>query len=93
MIDVYGELQRALAGGEKCVLARIIRQIGSAPRAVGTKLLVKADGSLVGTIGGGLLEHEVLGKAREVLASGRPAVLEVRLTGKEVAGGEMLCGG
>jgi xanthine dehydrogenase accessory factor len=93
MIDIYVELQRALADGEKCVLARIIRQIGSAPRAVGTKLLIKSDGSLVGTIGGGLLEHEVLGKAQEVLANGRPAVLEVRLSGQEVADAEMLCGG
>jgi xanthine dehydrogenase accessory factor len=93
MIDVYDELQRALSGGDKCVLARIIRQAGSAPRAVGTKLLVKADGRLVGTIGGGRLEHEVLGKAREVAASGRLAVLAVRLSGQDVAGGEMLCGG
>ena len=93
MIDVYKELQRALTVGEKCVLARIIRQIGSAPRTVGTKLLVRADGRPVGTIGGGLLEHAVLRKAREVMASGRPAVLEVRLTGQEVAASEMICGG
>lgn len=93
MIDVYKELQRALTVGEKCVLARIIRQIGSAPRTVGTKLLVRADGRPVGTIGGGLLEHAVLRKAREVMASGRPAVLEVRLTGLEVAASEMICGG
>jgi xanthine dehydrogenase accessory factor len=93
MTDVYGELQRALAAGEKCVLARIIRQFGSAPRAVGAKLLVRADGGLAGTIGGGLLEHQVLGKAQEVRTSGRPVVLEVRLTGRDVAGSEMLCGG
>jgi xanthine dehydrogenase accessory factor len=93
MIDIYSELHRALAAGEKCVLARIIRQAGSAPRAVGTRFLVKADGTHLGTIGGGLLEHEVLCKAQEVLAGGRPAVLEVRLSGQEVAAGEMLCGG
>lgn len=93
MIDVYKELQRAVAVGEKCVLARIIRQIGSAPRTVGTKLLIRADGPAVGTIGGGLLEHEVLRKAHEVLADGRPALLEVRLTGQEVAASEMICGG
>ncbi len=93
MIDVYKELQRALTVGEKCVLARIIRQGGSAPRTVGTKLLVRADGRPVGTIGGGLLEHAVLRKAREVMASGRPAVLEVRLTGQDVAASEMICGG
>jgi xanthine dehydrogenase accessory factor len=93
MVKLYTELLRALAAGEKTVLARIVRQTGSAPRTVGTILLVKADGTLVGSIGGGLLEHDVLRKAQEVLASGRCAVLEVRLTGREVAASEMLCGG
>jgi len=93
MIDIYTELYRALAAGQPCVLARIIRQAGSAPRAVGTGFLIKADGTHRGTIGGGMLEHEVLRKAREVLAGGRPAVLEVRMSGQDVAAGEMLCGG
>jgi xanthine dehydrogenase accessory factor len=93
MVEVYKELQRALAAGEKCVLARIIRAIGSAPRSVGTKMLLRADGRLVGTIGGGLLELEVLAEAQKVLASGRPAVRSVRLEGREMAGAEMLCGG
>jgi xanthine dehydrogenase accessory factor len=93
MVDIYAELHRALMAGENCVLARIIRQLGSAPRTVGTKLLAKADGTAVGTIGGGVLEHEVLRKAQAVLASGRTALLEVRLTGSDVAASEMLCGG
>jgi xanthine dehydrogenase accessory factor len=93
MIDIYTELHRALTAGERCVLARIIRQAGSAPRPVGTRFLVKADGTHLGSIGGGLLEHEVLRKAEEVIDRGRPAVLEVRMSGKEVAAGEMLCGG
>jgi len=93
MVKIYTELVRALAAGEKSVLARIIRQAGSAPRTVGTTLLIKADGTLVGSIGGGLLEHDVLRKAQEVLANGRCAVLKIRLTGQEVAASEMLCGG
>lgn len=93
MVAIYTELVRSLAAGEKSVLARIIRQSGSAPRAVGTRFLVKGDGTLVGTIGGGRLEHDVLLKAKEVLAGGRPAILHVRLSGQEVASSEMLCGG
>jgi xanthine dehydrogenase accessory factor len=93
MVKIYSELVHALAAGEKCVLARIIRQVGSAPRTVGAKLLVKMDGTLVGTIGGGLLEHGVLRKAKEVMVSGKSAVLHIRLTGQEVAASEMLCGG
>ena len=93
MVNIYTELVHALAAGEKCVLARIIRQSGSAPRTVGTTFLVKADGTLAGSIGGGLLEHGVLRKAQDVMASGRCAILSVRLTGREVAASEMLCGG
>jgi xanthine dehydrogenase accessory factor len=93
MANIYSELVRTLAAGEKCVLARIIRQVGSAPRRVGAKLLVKMDGSLVGTIGGGLLEHCVLRRAKDVMVSGKSAVLHIRLTGQEVAASEMLCGG
>jgi len=93
MIDIYAELYRVLAAGQPCVLARIIRQAGSAPRAVGTGFLIKADGTHRGTIGGGMLEDEVQRKAREVLAGGRPALLEVRMSGQDAAAGEMLCGG
>jgi xanthine dehydrogenase accessory factor len=93
MGNIYSELVHAVAAGEKCVLARIIRQVGSAPRTVGATLLVKLDGTLVGTIGGGALEHEVLRKAKEVMASGTSAVLHIRLTGQEVSASEMLCGG
>lgn len=93
MMEIYSELDRLLTAGERCVLARIIRQDGSAPRSVGTRFLIKGDGTHLGTIGGGLLEHEVLDRARDVLSSGRSAVLEFRLTGQEVAGTDMLCGG
>jgi xanthine dehydrogenase accessory factor len=93
MVNIYSELVRILGAGDKCVLARIIRQVGSAPRRVGAALLVKMDGTLVGTIGGGLLEHGVLRTAKDVMVSGRTAVLHIRLTGQEVAASEMLCGG
>jgi xanthine dehydrogenase accessory factor len=92
-INIYRELLAELTSGRASVLVRIIRKVGSAPRTAGAALLLKADGSLSGTIGGGRLEHEVLGRAREVLETGRSAVMHVRLSGTEVAASEMLCGG
>jgi len=92
-MSIYSELTAALTSGEKSVLVRIIRKMGSAPRTAGAALLLKADGSFIGTVGGGRLEHDVLRRAREVLESGRCAVLHVRLSGTEVAASEMLCGG
>lgn len=45
------------------VLATIISRKGSAPRSVGTKMLIRADGTTVDTIGGGCIESEVIQKA------------------------------
>ena len=93
MLKIYKELARALTAGEKSVLVRIIRKLGSAPRTAGTALLLRADGSFIGSVGGGLLEHDVLRKAQEVMESGRSAIFHMRLSGQEVAASEMLCGG
>lgn len=59
-------LRAAPAGG---VLATIVAKEGSAPRGIGTKMLLTPDGQ-TGTIGGGLLEADVLRAGREMLASG-----------------------
>jgi xanthine dehydrogenase accessory factor len=89
-------LQRAgeeLASGRAVVLARIIHQVGSAPRSLGTSCLIHEDGSIEGTIGGGRLEFEVIQAAGDALRDGRSRILNFRLTGKEAAEGMMLCGG
>jgi xanthine dehydrogenase accessory factor len=93
MVNIYDELVKLLAAGKKTVLARIIRQVGSAPRTTGTKFLVLEDDSLIGTIGGGSLEYQVIKKAGETFKLGKSSILNFRLTGGEVAETEMLCGG
>ncbi len=93
MVNIYAEIDRLITAGDPVVLARIIRQTGSAPRTVGSKMLLRADGSIVATIGGGALEFQVLQKAKEVIATGSAEILKFRLSGKEVAASEMLCGG
>ncbi len=93
MKDPFSQIQDLMHQGKGVALARIIRQVGSAPRSIGTRCLVLDDGSLVGTIGGGRLEHEVLRGAREALSSQRSRILHFELTGRDVAETEMLCGG
>jgi xanthine dehydrogenase accessory factor len=51
------------------------------------------DGDLIGTIGGGLLEHRVLEKAKEVFRRGESRLCPVHLSGKDVAASDMICGG
>jgi len=93
MENIFTEIDKNLQRGRRMVLARIIRQVGSAPRGTGTKCLIMEDGTLKGTIGGGLLEYQVMEKAGEILEKGRSETLHFKLTGTELAKSEMLCGG
>jgi len=93
MQELYNSCTRLLNEGEDVVLATIISLSGSAPRTAGTKMLVKKDGSFVGTIGGGLLEAQVLQFARDVFSAGRSVVKEFNLTGADTDSMDMICGG
>jgi xanthine/CO dehydrogenase XdhC/CoxF family maturation factor len=64
--DIYSEIVKALEKKEKLALATLITRVGSAPRAVGAKYLIKADGTSVGSIGGGCVEAEVWQEAQKV---------------------------
>ena len=93
MPRLYQEILQLLSQGEKAVLATVIQQSGSAPRKGGAQMVVREDGSFVGSIGGGRLEGEVLSEARTVVARNKGKILDFHLTGTEVAETEMICGG
>jgi xanthine dehydrogenase accessory factor len=87
--QILGSLQE----GKKVLLARIIRQEGSTPRDVGTRCLILEDGTLMGTIGGGLVEHRVQEKAKALFQTGLSEIIRFELAGNDAAENEMLCGG
>lgn len=95
------ELLRAIishdgqASGERLALATIVSRRGSAPRDVGTKMLIRRDGSLVGTIGGGCVENDVVRTARELLDEGSfaPQLIQVDMSGADAEDQGMVCGG
>lgn len=91
MLEVYQELTNIMQKGGRAVLATVISSQGSAPRNAGAKMLIKEDGSFIGTVGGGKLEHDVLKKAPEVFQTGRSEIMHFDLSGKEPGG--MICGG
>jgi len=93
MQNPFEDISKLLQEGQKVVLASIIRQVGSSPRTIGTKCIVLEDGSIKGTIGGGLLEYQVMERAKESLKEGKTAIIHFQLTGDEVAKSDMLCGG
>ncbi len=89
--DIYAEIVRLSSAGEEAALATLISSVGSTPREEGAKMLVRPDGSIMGTIGGGAIEKTAIKDALEVIVTGKPRKIEYRLS----KGGElgMLCGG
>ena len=87
--EMYEAVVACQAEGTPAVLAIIVAAFGSTPQKTGAKMLVKADGGTVGTVGGGKVEAEVIQAALKVLQSGTPRLLDLELT--EAAG--YLCGG
>jgi len=90
---LYKEILKVLTQGGKAVLATVIQQSGSAPRKGGAQMVIREDGSFLGSVGGGRLEADVLKEARTVMTEGKAKVLDFHLTGTEVAETEMICGG
>lgn len=70
--EMITALEECAAAGEAAALATIVRRHGSTPRELGAKMLVRADGSAVGSVGGGMMEHRARQLAGEMLA-GREA--------------------
>ena len=84
------------SGAQQAVLATIIARQGSAPRSVGTKMLVRADGTTVGTIGGGCAESAVMHRALQMMRFSDEsdfALAEVDMTAREAEEEGMVCGG
>jgi xanthine dehydrogenase accessory factor len=93
MEDIYSEIVKALEKKEKLALATLITRVGSAPRAVGAKYLVKGDGTSSGSIGGGCVEAEVWQEAQKVMEKGKGGILHFELTSEQLAEGGLICGG
>ena len=71
--ELFGEAARSVAAREPFVLCTVTDTVRSAPRDAGAKMLVKPDGSITGTVGGGPLEGVVIHEARQLLATGAPS--------------------
>lgn len=91
--DIFEELHRLVDSGERAAVATIVRTKGSTPREVGARMVIRGDGTIVGTIGGGCGEADVWAEAMEVLSSGQPRLVEVDLLHDHDAEGGRACGG
>ncbi|MEO7649130.1 MAG: XdhC/CoxI family protein, partial [Bryobacteraceae bacterium] len=92
-MDVYDELIRLRKLGQKCAIATIVQVRGSIPSYESAKLLVREDGSMAGTIGGGCVEAEVWNAAREVIETERPKHMSFNLGQDAAYDNGLICGG
>ena len=91
--EVLPAAASALERGEPAALVTIVRSTGSTPQRTGAKMLVYADGRIVGTIGGGCYENDAVGRAREAIATGRPELVKYDLNDDFVQESGLICGG
>jgi len=92
-MDLFEEIVRLRRAGQRGALATIVHTDGSIPSYESSRLLVREDGSIVGTVGGGCIEAEVWAEAREAMSSGKPALHHFSLTAAEASEEGMVCGG
>jgi xanthine dehydrogenase accessory factor len=94
--EIYQKLAELKNQGIVACLATIVDTVGSTPREAGAKMIVCADGTLYGSVGGGCGESEVRSAAlRSILSTQKPELLEIDLTDDigtregDVCGGKM----
>ncbi len=94
MKEVIEEALGLMEKGEPCVMATVIHTKGSAPQKAGAKLLIRKDGSCVGTLGGGCVEGEVWSLAKQLLnTQGGPLYRKYDLNEAFAARDGLVCGG
>ncbi len=91
--EVFSAVADALERGESAALVTIVSTVGSTPQRVGAKMLVFADGRIVGTIGGGCYENDAFWKAREAIKTRRPELIHYELSDDFAQETGLICGG
>ncbi len=92
-MDIYSEIVQLRANGRRGAIATIINVRGSIPSFETAKMLVRDDGSICGTIGGGCVEAEVWQAAREVMEEEKPRTLTFNLNNNPKYDSGLVCGG
>jgi xanthine dehydrogenase accessory factor len=91
--EILPELERFRTRGDRVALARVVATRRSAPRPVGSKLIVSETGELAGSVSGGCVESEVVEAARGVLAGAEPQLLTFGISDDLALSVGLPCGG
>jgi xanthine dehydrogenase accessory factor len=92
-MDLFEEIVRMRRAGQRGALATIVHTNGSIPSYESSRMLVREDGSLAGTIGGGCVEAEVWAAAKEVMHKEAPRKMVFNLNNEASYDNGLICGG
>lgn len=93
MKKILQETIRLLENEKSVVWATVVDHKGSTPRKTGSRILIGSNGVTLGSIGGGRIEAEALETAKTLHQMQGSLLLNISMTGQEVAQTEMICGG
>src|SRR5271154_5315874 len=91
--DLFEEIVRMRRAGERGALATIVHTNGSTPSYESSRMLVREDGSMAGTIGGGCVEAEVWAAAKDVMRIEQPRKMTFNLNQDATYDAGLICGG
>src|SRR5262245_60440154 len=92
-MDLFEEIVRMRKAGQRGALATIVHTNGSIPSYESSRMLVRDDGSIAGTIGGGCVEADVWAAAKEVMAKESPRKMVFHLNNEARYDNGLICGG
>jgi xanthine dehydrogenase accessory factor len=92
-VDIFEEVVRMRQSGGRGALATIVHTNGSIPSYESSRMLVREDGSISGTIGGGCVEADVWAAAKEVIRTELPRKMTFNLNHEASYDGGLICGG
>jgi xanthine dehydrogenase accessory factor len=93
MKDIYPSIKKLLRSKKRFAMATVISTWGSAPRAVGSVMLIADDGTMAGSVSGGCVEGAVVKNALEVLETMQPKLVQFGVTDDEAWQVGLSCGG
>ncbi len=91
--DILHEAEAWRRAGRDVALATVVETWGSAPRPVGSHLVIDGEGNFLGSVSGGCVEGDVITEAMDVIGDGKPRMLEFGVADETAWRVGLSCGG
>ena len=91
-MEFYQQLLKARKENKVYAVATVVQTEGNTPRKAGAKMIVFADGSIFGSVGGGVVEKQAIADCLDAMRSGKPLLKTYSAVSPEVAENGMVCG-